>query len=145
MAIIERSALVPYTAEQMFQLVNRVERYPDFLRWCIAGEVRDETELGMRASISVRVAGMARTFTTINVLERPNRISMNLVDGPFRQLNGVWNFVQLGEDGSKVSLHLEFEFASRVLSSAFAKGFGSIAEGQVNDFCNRAEQVYSVS
>jgi len=145
MATIERSALVPYTAEQMYQLVNRVERYPDFLRWCVGGEVWDETEQGMRASITVRVAGMARTFTTINVLERPHRISMNLVDGPFRRLTGVWNFEQLGEDGSKVTLHLEFEFASRVLSSAFAMGFGAIAEGQVNDFCNHAEQVYSVS
>lgn len=145
MATVERSALVPYTAEQMFHLVNRVERYPEFLRWCVAGEVCDETELGMRASITVRVAGVSRTFITQNVLEHPHRISMNLVDGPFRKLSGAWNFVPLGEDGSKVSLYLEFEFASRVLSSAFAKGFGPIAESQVSDFCNQAEQVYSVS
>ena len=145
MATIERSALVPYTAEQMYQLVNRVDRYPDFLRWCVGGTVQDETEQGMRASITMRVAGVAKTFTTINVLERPHRISMRLVDGPFRRLCGQWNFYQLGADGSKVSLHLEFQFASRLLSSAFARGFGAIAESQVNDFCKQAEQVYSVS
>jgi ribosome-associated toxin RatA of RatAB toxin-antitoxin module len=144
MVRIERSALVPYTAEQMFHLVNRVERYPEFLRWCVGGEVRDETEQGMRASITVRVAGLARTFTTQNVLEHPHRISLNLVDGPFQALSGAWNFLPLGEDGSKVSLYLEFEFAGRVLSSAFAKGFSSVAEGLVSDFCNEAEQVYRV-
>jgi ribosome-associated toxin RatA of RatAB toxin-antitoxin module len=145
MTTIERSALVPYTAEQMFQLVNRVERYPDFLRWCVNGTVRDETEQGMQASITVKVGGMAKTFTTRNVIERPHRISLNLVNGPFRRLSGAWNFLALGDEGSKVSLHLEFEFAGRVFSSAFAKGFSSVAERLVSDFCLEAEQVYSVS
>ena len=145
MATIERSAVVPYTAEQMFELVNRVERYPEFLRGCVDGVVQDETEHGMQASITIKIGIVAKTFTTVNVLERPYRISLNLVEGPFRKLFGAWNFLPLGNEGSKISLQLEFEFAGRVLSTAFAKGFSLLAEGLVSDFCKEAEQIYSVN
>jgi ribosome-associated toxin RatA of RatAB toxin-antitoxin module len=145
MATIERSALVPYSADQMFLLVNRVDQYPGFLRWCSDGSVRDETELGMQASITIKIGRVFKTFTTRNVIERPHRISLNLVDGPFRQLSGAWTFQPLGEEGSKVSLFLEFEFASRVLSTAFTSGFSLVAERLVSDFCDQAEQVYDVS
>jgi ribosome-associated toxin RatA of RatAB toxin-antitoxin module len=138
MAIIERSSLVTYSAEQMYDLVNDVASYPEFLNWCVGSEIHRLDPDAMEASITVALAGMQQTFTTRNQLSPGEGIAMSLISGPFQRLEGNWSFRQLGAEGSKVSLHLQFKFTSRLLSSAFSRGFSRVAERLVSDFCQRA-------
>lgn len=139
---ITRSALVLHPAIRMFRLVQDVPAYPQFLSWCIRAEVLEQTAEMQLASLTVKVSGVTQTFTTRNRLEPAERLSLSLVDGPFSRLAGEWRFEPLGAEGSKVSLSLDFNFSSRVLSSAFRRGFAHIADRLVSDFCRRADDVY---
>jgi len=139
---IERSALVVHSAADMYQLVKDVPAYPDFLSWCTATLVHEQTDEKQTASLTVSVAGVIQKFTTINSLYVSERIDMQLLKGPFKDLQGAWSFLQLGEDGSKVSLHLEFEMRKGPVAKVFGKGFGKIADRLLDDFCKRADEVY---
>ena len=139
---IRRTALVIHPAADMFRLVEDVERYPEFLSWCRSARLLERTDAMQLASIEVAVAGVAQSFTTRNRLEPGQRLTLSLVDGPFRQLGGEWRFLQLGNAGSRVSLELTFDFASTLLSAAFRRGFSGIADRLVADFCRRADLVF---
>lgn len=139
---IERSALVVHSAAKMYQLVQDVPAYPDFLSWCTATLVHQQTEQKQTATLTVAVAGVVQKFTTINTLYAGERIDMKLLEGPFKDLQGAWSFVQLGEDGCKVSLNLNFEMRRGPVASVFGKGFGKIADRLLDDFCKRADEVY---
>ena len=139
---IERSALVTYSALDMFQLVADVPSYPQFLSWCTATQVHEQNTEMQKASLTVVVAGIRQHFTTINTLSIGRRLEMKLLEGPFRNLQGEWSFFQLGEDGCKISLELEFEMTSGPMAKMFGKGFGKVANRLVEDFCQRAEKVY---
>lgn len=139
---IERSALVVHSAADMYQLVKDVPAYPDFLSWCTATLVHEQTDEQQTASLTVSVAGVIQRFTTNNTLYLSERIDMQLLEGPFKDLQGAWSFLQLGEDGSKVSLHLDFEMRKGPVSKVFGKGFGKIADRLLDDFCKRADEVY---
>ena len=139
---ISRSALVLHSAMDMFRLVQDVPAYPDFLSWCVNSELLEQTPDYQLATLKVRISGMTQTFTTRNRFEPGERLTLSLVDGPFRNLSGEWRFEQLGEAGSKVSLTLDFEFSNRVLSSAFRRGFTHIVDKLVNEFSRRADDVY---
>lgn len=137
---IYRSALVPYTAENMFELVNDVDSYPEFLPWCKAASVKDINALEREASLEFSRAGLHRRFTTHNKLKHGHSIEMDLVDGPFRVLEGHWSFQPLGETGSKVVLDLRFEFASRLLEAVFAPVFAEVMNSLVDAFVTRARE-----
>ncbi|MGH9610037.1 MAG: type II toxin-antitoxin system RatA family toxin [Bryobacteraceae bacterium] len=139
---IHRSALVPYTAEDMFDLVNDVESYPRFLPWCRSSSVRDLGENEREASLEFSRAGLHRRFTTHNRLQRGQTIEMDLVNGPFRVLDGRWSFQNLGEAGSKVALDLRFEFASRLLEAVFAPVFAEVMNSLVDAFVARARELH---
>ena len=139
---IERSALVAYSAMDMFQLVADVPAYPQFLSWCTATMVHEQDSVMQKASLTVVVAGIRQHFTTMNALRSGERVEMRLLEGPFRSLQGEWSFAQLGEDGCKISLELDFEMNAGPMASVFGKGFGKIADRLVEDFCKRAEMVY---
>jgi ribosome-associated toxin RatA of RatAB toxin-antitoxin module len=139
---IERSALVTYSAMEMFKLVADVPSYPQFLSWCTATEVHEQNTVFQKASLTVVVAGIRQHFTTMNTLRTGERLEMRLLEGPFRNLQGEWSFVQLGEDGCRISLELDFEMTSGPMAKMFGKGFGKIANRLVEDFCRRAETVY---
>lgn len=126
----------------MFRLVQDVPSYPLFLSWCTHSELHEQSADQQLASLAIKVSGVTQTFTTRNRFVPGERLTMSLVDGPFRRLSGEWLFDQLGADGCKVTLALEFDFSSRVLSSAFRRGFTHIADRLVSDFCGRAEDVY---
>lgn len=126
----------------MFRLVQDVPSYPQFLSWCTHSEVHDQDAGQQLATLEVKVSGMRQTFTTRNRFVPGEQLTMSLVEGPFRRLSGEWRFVQLGDDGCKITLLLEFDFSSRVLSSAFRRGFTHIADKLVSDFCRRADAVY---
>ncbi|SHH73323.1 SRPBCC family protein [Ferrimonas marina] len=139
---INRSALVRFSASQMYALVNDVAAYPQFLPGCVGSEVHQADEQSMLASVSVRKAGIAQSFTTENQLEPGSRILMQLKEGPFRQLQGQWQFTPLREDACKVELTLQFEFANALVEKAFGKVFNELAQSMVQSFSVRAKEVY---
>ncbi|MBD2796622.1 type II toxin-antitoxin system RatA family toxin [Xenorhabdus sp. 18] len=141
---ISRSALVPYSVEQMYKLVNDVTSYPDFLPGCVGSRVISSSNNEMTASVDVAKAGISKTFVTRNTLFDNKRINMQLVDGPFRKLMGGWHFTPLSEDACKVELHLDFEFTNKLIELAFGKVFKELAGNMVQAFTQRAREVYSV-
>lgn len=141
---ITRSALVLHPAMDMFRLVQDVPAYPDFLTWCLSSEVHEQSSDHQLASLVVKVSGVTQTFTTRNRFVPGERLTLSLVEGPFRHLSGEWLFEPLGGEGSKVSLVLSFDFSSRVLSSAFRRGFTRVADRLVSEFSKRADHVYGI-
>ncbi len=139
---VSRTALVPFSAKQMFELVNDVASYPSFLPGCSGSRIIENTDSNMVASVNVSKAGISKTFTTANQLEYGRKILMQLVDGPFKHLYGGWEFTPLDEAACKVELKLEFEFSSKLVEMAFGKAFKELTSNMVNAFTQRAKQVY---
>ncbi|AIU67629.1 cyclase [Vibrio coralliilyticus] len=139
---VSRSALVSFSAEQMFKLVNDVASYPEFLPGCSGSRVIESSGSAMVASVDVSKAGISKTFTTSNELVSGEAILMNLVDGPFKTLKGGWFFTALDDKACKVELKLEFEFSSKMIEMAFGKIFNELTSNMVNAFTQRAKQVY---
>ncbi|MBV7299041.1 SRPBCC family protein [Enterovibrio paralichthyis] len=139
---ITRSALVPYSAEQMFKLVNDVEAYPAFLPGCAGSRVLEASDSSMTASVDVSKAGIRKTFTTRNELVKGEAIKMELVDGPFRKLVGGWHFTSLDVDACKIELNLDFEFTNGLVEMAFGKIFNELAMNMVKAFTQRAREIY---
>jgi len=142
MAIINRSALVRYSASQMFALVDDIDAYPDFLPWCKSSTVLSRDEDEVQATLELSRGGIHKTFTTCNRLQQGKMIEMRLVEGPFQHLEGFWRFERLGEDACKVSLDLEFEFSNRILEVTLGPIFNQIANSLVDAFCERAVMNY---
>lgn len=143
MSHIHRTALVHYSRQEMYDLVNDVESYADFLPWCRSASIQSQSETEMVASVEIARGVLNKTFTTRNRLYPPERIEVNLVDGPFRQLQGYWQFEALKTaNACKVILDLEFEFDSAAMSIAARPVFMHIATTLVDAFCKRAEEVY---
>lgn len=142
---IHRSALVPYAAEEMFGLVNDCESYPDFLPWCRDADVRVVSEEEQEVSLEFARSGLHRRFTTCNRLDPGREIRMELLDGPFRELEGRWTFHPLDERGSKVMLDLRFEFASRLLEGVFAPVFADVMASLVDAFVTRAHELHGAA
>ncbi len=140
--LVQRSALVPYSAQAMFALVDDVAAYPKFLPWCAASEVRRVDGAVMEAGVTIGYRGVNQTFITRNLREPGARIEMQLLDGPFKRLHGLWQFQSLGEDACKVLLDVDFEFASKVLGAVAGPVFSQIVGSLVDAFVKRAEQVY---
>ncbi|MDN3610756.1 SRPBCC family protein [Vibrio ostreicida] len=140
---VSRSALVSFSAEQMFKLVNDVASYPDFLPGCSGSRVIESHDSAMVAAVDVSKAGISKTFITSNQLVLDEAILMNLVDGPFKTLKGGWFFTALDDQACKVELKLEFEFSSKMIELAFGKVFNELTSNMVNAFTQRAKQVYS--
>lgn len=140
---IERSALVHYSASEMYDLVNDVGSYPLFLPWCKSTTVNSETDTEMVASVEISKGILNKTFKTRNRLTKNKKIELELIDGPFKKLAGYWEFKALKtEDACKVLLKLEFEFDNAMMSVAASPVFTQIANSLVDSFCKRAVEVY---
>lgn len=142
MAKVEKSALVPYSAQKMFDLVADVERYKDFLPWCSNSRRVSSADNEMCGWIEVSRLGITQDFSTCNQLFPPERMTLTLNEGPFRQLNGEWRFATLREDACKVTLMMEFEFSGKLINAAFGKVFHQVANSLVESFVKRAREVY---
>lgn len=142
MTTIRKSALVPYSAEQMYALVDNISAYAEFLPWCDKSREISRSDTEVEGSLDIAHSGVHKSFTTRNRLEKNRQIEMQLVEGPFKYLNGVWNFEPLGEAGSKVSLDLEFEFSNKLLGMTFGPVFNKMASSLVDSFIQRAQKVY---
>ncbi|HET9764890.1 MAG TPA: type II toxin-antitoxin system RatA family toxin [Casimicrobiaceae bacterium] len=142
MASVEKSVLVPYRAQQMFALVERVEDYPGFLPWCAGATILERSEDETIARLDINYRGVRAHFTTANRIERPERIVIALRSGPFRRLEGTWRFTALGDIGSKVELTMAYEFATAALARLIGPVFGRIAHTFVDAFVRRAEEIH---
>lgn len=140
MTIISRSALMPYSAQTMYEVVNNVNEYPEFLPWCADAKILFQSDSLMEASILMKKSGVNHWFSTRNVLVKNKKIEIELLDGPFKRLEGSWEFTDYDDQGSRIILNLEFEFPSGIGKVLIAPVFSRIANSMVDSFCTRAHQ-----
>ncbi|MFV2059908.1 MAG: type II toxin-antitoxin system RatA family toxin [Gammaproteobacteria bacterium] len=147
MTVINKSALVTHSPEQMFRLVDNINDYPEYLPWCVNSEELQRKGDSVEARIDISHSGFKKSFSTRNKLTSFATIEMELLEGPFKYLIGTWSFEALGDEnnpqGCKISLHLEFEFTSKLIGMTFGKVFGKIASSMVDSFTERASKVYA--
>ncbi len=143
MAVVHKSVLLGYSAEQMFDLVAKVEDYPKFLPWCNAVKVIEREGDKLVAQIGINFHGVKQSFTTENRNVRPVQMKMHLVDGPFKVLEATWSFKSLRADACKIDFDMHYEFSSVILEQLVGPVFGMIANSMVDSFCKRADTVYA--
>lgn len=139
---IKRSALVTFSPGQMFDLVIDVERYPQFLPWVAGAELHQRSEHDLLASMEMQRSGVRERFTTRNEFDRPAFMTMQLVEGPFRLLQGRWTFAPIGDAGTRIELEMRFEFANPVVSMLFGKAFEQSCGQLIDAFIARARQLH---
>lgn len=144
MPSISRSALVMYSVDQMFQLINDVLAYPLFLPDCSNSKIITEDDHSVTAALLVSKAGIKKWFTTKNTLISNEQVQLELVDGPFNKLHGRWLLTPLSEGACKVSLELEYEFSNKMFDLAFGRVFNHLTNNMVQAFTQRAKDVYGV-
>ncbi len=144
MATVQKSALIKYSAQQMFDLVDDISAYPDFLPWCAGSEIMLREGNIVEAKVQIAKGGFKNAFATRNISQSAESIAMSLLEGPFSSLEGVWRFLPLREDASKISLDLEFEMNGVLANLAFGTVFNQICNTMVTSFTDRAKQVYGV-
>lgn len=147
MKTIHKSVLIWYSAQEMFDLVADVDRYPDFLPWCDRARVVERDEAGMKAEVGISFGGIRQTFTTRNEHTPPREIRLKLVSGPFSSLEGRWQFLPVApgresERACRVELELQYGFSNFALSALVGPVFDRIAGSLVDAFVKRANQVY---
>ncbi len=145
MVKINRSALVPYSAEDMFALVDDIDSYKEFLPWCSDSHVINRNKNRVKGEIELRKGAVHKSFVTQNTNEQGQSITMELVEGPFKHLEGLWLFHALRDDASKVVLELEYEFSNALLKMTVGPVFQQVADKLVDAFCQRANEVYGQS
>lgn len=138
---VERSAIVPFSAEAMFDLVADIESYPLFLPGCTGARIRTREGNVVVGTVSLAQDPLRMEFTTRNELHRPQRISMALEEGPFRELSGAWEFTPLAADGCRVSLKLGFAFDSRMAEALLGPAFEALCNRLVDAFVRRARDL----
>lgn len=144
MVKVEKNVLVPHSAEQMFTLVDRVEDYQAFLPWCGGIDLIERSEQTTTATIYIDYHGLKQSFTTQNQKQFPNKMEMQLKDGPFKHFNGQWRFIALNENACKIEFILEYEFSNALLGKIISPVFSHIANTFVDSFVTRAEQVFKL-
>ncbi|MGP4123655.1 MAG: SRPBCC family protein [Sodalis sp. (in: enterobacteria)] len=139
---ITRFSLVPYSAEQMFVLVNDISAYADFIPGCIASRVLEQNGNELTAEMNVSKSVISKSFTTRNLITKNQSIVMRLVEGPFSSFSGDWRFIPLSKAASKVEFYLDFKFKNKLIELAFGRIFKEMASGMVVAFTRRAKEVY---
>ena len=137
---VVRSAMVAVSAEKLYELINDVDRYPEFVPGCRVARIEERVEGYVIATLGVQRSALNTEFTTRNELEPGRRVTMRLVKGPFRFLEGVWDIEPIGEQGCSVTLRLRFEFANRLAGAMFAPLFEETAASLVDAFVRRSRQ-----
>lgn len=142
---VNKSVLIWYSPQEMFNLVTAVDQYPQFLPWCDRATVLTHDEHGMTAEVGIAFSGIRQSFVTQNTHIEGREVQMKLVKGPFSKLEGVWTFEPVGDGqqrACKVGLSLLYGFDSLALSAIVGPVFDRIASSMVDAFVKRAEQVY---
>lgn len=143
--MVEKSVLVGYSAQRMYDLVERVEDYPAFLPWCGGTEVTRQGGEAVVATVRIDYRGLKQRFATENTHQAPQRIDMKLKEGPFSRLEGSWHFIPLNETACKIEFKLHYLFSSKILEKLVSPVFDHIANSFVDAFVKRAEEIYGAS
>lgn len=138
MSNFNKRVTVPYTADQMYDLVNDINAYSTFIPLCVASEVHEELDHTLRATIKIAKGKVGFEFTTINTMEKGRSIAMTLDSGPFKDLKGVWQFTPLGAQESMIYLHFDFEFSNKLLAVALNGLFKQLCDSMVESFRKQA-------
>ena len=142
MPIIKRELIVPYSAEAMFTLVNQIESYPQFLPWCRHARILEQNEQLIKATLVLAKGGLHKAFSTCNRLT-PNRfIAIELIDGPFKKLNGLWQFEAINPTECHIHFDLEFEFSTKIIALMCGPIFQQATNTLVDSFRLEAENRY---
>ena len=141
MPFIQHYLEVPYNVSEMYNLVNHIEKYSEFLPWCTESKILNQDEDSIQAQLTLTGGGLSKSFTTSNRLQKNKLIEISLINGPFKHLEGYWSF-KTTPRGSIINLNLEFEFSTRLLALAFSPIFEKVANTLVQAFFTRAQQVY---
>ena len=142
MAIVEKTVLIERSAQQMFDLVENIEDYPRFLPWCARTEVDFRDAVRTVATLHISYLSVRSHFTTENAKDYPQRMTLRLVDGPFRRLEGAWHFKPLAENACKIEFTLSYDFSSKLFEKMIGSVFGQITDTFVDAFVRRADTVY---
>jgi ribosome-associated toxin RatA of RatAB toxin-antitoxin module len=142
MAEVRKRVLIEHPAAKMFDLVDRVEDYPQFLPWCGSTELLQRNEAITSARLHVNYHGIKTHFSTENDKEIPRHMLIRLLDGPFRHLVGNWTFTTLGDTACKIDFSLSWEFSNKLVEKAVGPVFGHIANTLVDSFIRRADQLH---
>ena len=142
MAIIDKSMLIGYSSRQMFDLVEDVEHYPDFLPWCEKTRVEYRDALKTVATLHICYRGVKASFTTENEKNAPVFMHLRLRDGPLRRLDGTWQFQALSANACKIIFQLHYEFPNKLVDKMVGPVFSHISNTMVDAFVKRADEVY---
>lgn len=140
---VSRSALLPYTADQMYDVISDVAAYPEFLNWCSASQLISELDAAVVAKLSISYGKLNLSFTTRNEMRPKRCVTMSLVEGPFSSLNGQWTIQALSDTACKVALEMDFNFESGLTQKLFGRVFQSVIATQLDAFQKRAEALYA--
>jgi len=141
---VSRSAILPYSAEKMYDVVADIRSYPGFLNWCDNMQIISETADEVVAKLMISYGKLKFSFTTRNQMRKDESITMNLVDGPFSDLTGLWTIQKLNDNASKVSLEMDFTFDNPITHKLFGQVFQKVISAQLDAFQSRAEQLYGI-
>ncbi len=139
---VKHSVIVPYTAEQMYELVNDIPKYPEFIPMCVDAKIKDSQVDQLTAMMCFSGHGFTKSLTTQNRMVRNKEINVRLLEGPFRQLEGAWRFQNVGDNSSKISMDLSFEFSNRLFGMMIGPLFQTAADTLITAFKNRADEIY---
>ncbi|MEI8036075.1 MAG: type II toxin-antitoxin system RatA family toxin [Betaproteobacteria bacterium] len=142
MTEVTKTVIVAFSPAQMFALVDEVERYPEFLPWCSSSQVILRDEATTQATLMIGYRGLRQGFSTKNLKTPPTEMTMSLVEGPFRHLDGQWRFIDLQGRGCKIEFKIVYEFSNRLLAAVVGPVFDHIADTLVDAFVQRAEKLY---
>ena len=142
MSSFHKQVTVPYTAEQMYDLINDINAYSTFIPLCTSSEVHEELDHKLRATIKIAKGKIGFGFTTVNTMEKGRSIAMNLENGPFKTLKGIWQFTPLGKDECIISLHFDLEFSNKLLGVALGGLFKQLCDSMVESFRKQAAVRY---
>tara|TARA_B100000767_G_C19491996_1_gene420635 strand:+ start:213 stop:647 length:435 start_codon:yes stop_codon:yes gene_type:complete len=140
MITIKKNALVLHSREKMFNLVDQVEKYPSFLPWCGTSKVLERTNQLTRASIQINYHGVKQVFTTENNKIYPEKMTIKLIDGPFKSLKGEWRFFEIETGACKIELELHYEFSNIILDKLISPVFNMIANTFIDNFVAKANK-----
>ena len=142
MTRICKQETVAYSANEMYTLVNNIAAYPEFLPWCTASNILEQQGDSLKASVSIAIGKIKQTFTTANTMQIDEAIHMRLVEGPFKELTGHWQFRDDEEGGCTISLDMQFEFKSKIIKHTLGTAFHKIVDSLVDAFVDRARNIY---
>lgn len=135
---IKRSVLLPYSAADMFDLIEQAEKYPQFLPWCVSATILERSDDWVAARIEFSYLRIRFGFQTRNAKRRPEWLKIRMVEGPFRNFLCDWNLVQLGQLGCRVNFSMSFDVADGRLDAIAGPAAGIVAKAMVEAFVKRA-------